>query len=372
VFWSYTFQDPDLALNSQGLAMARAFGQLRGEGVARLLLGGKRDDSRIAVLYSQPSMHAAWIQDGDIRSGRSARAQRHFASHQAWQETLHRLGFQFQYLSYEQLAMPLDRRRFDVLVLPDALALSEAEVNTIKAFLRSGGTVLADGTPGRFDEHVKARTALPLPTGGRLHVLDWVPGGDLAGQAGPLLAAAGPKPPAQVTVPIEQLVRYTDGASEYVALVDAPAVAHRVTFDQVGQIYDVRARRYLGRADHLDVPAGSARVALYALLPSRTDTLEVLARPTVLVGEAVDFSVVASSSERFRHVFAIRVYAPGGELREMYGSNLDAPMGAARGSFHLAWNDTPGEWRIVALDAATGASGEVRVTVKSGGGLAAK
>jgi hypothetical protein len=345
--------------------------------VARLLLGGRRDDSRLAVLYSQPSMHAAWIQDGDIRSGRSARAEHHFASHQAWQKALHRLGFQFQYLSYEQLAKSgLDRKRFDVLVLPDALALSEAEVAAIKSFLRAGGVVLADGEPGRFDQHVKARAVLPLPAGGGLHVFEPAAGGvlavALAAQAAPVLATAGPRPPAQVSAPVDQLVRYGDGTSEYVALEDAPAAAHRVTFSRRGHLYDVRAHRYLGQTDRLDVPAGSARVALYALLPARTEALEVLAKPTAQAGEAVEFTVAAQAAERFRHVFAIRVYAPGGELREMYGANLEAPTGQARGSFRLAWNDAPGEWRVVALDAATGVVGEARIAVTSAGGLLAK
>jgi hypothetical protein len=44
----------------------------------------------------------------------------------------------------------------------------------------------------------------------------------------------------------------------------------------------------------------------------------------------------------------------------MYGSNLEAPTGQGVGQFRLAWNDRPGEWRVVATDAATGVTGEAR------------
>ena len=373
IFWNYTFHDPDLQLNSQGVAMERAFGMLRGQGVARLLLSARRDDTRVAILYSQPSLRTAWIQDGKMRegwSGHSERYQQHMASHQAWQQVLHALGLQFHYLSYEQLAKHgVDRKRFDVLVLPDAIALSDAEVKRIKTFLTAGGTVLADGEPGQFDEHSKPRAHAALTASNGVHLVGLPQTDDEAERRGyvnqirPLLTAAGVRSPAQVSQPIAQVVRYTDGPAEYVALADAPSEAHTVTFDRSAHIYDLRARRYLGETGRLEVPAGSTRVALYSLLPGRVEAVEAKVSRPFGPGEEVDVAVLARAAASFRHVFAVHVYGPDGVLRPMYGANLDAPGGKGLHKFRLAWNDMVGEWRVVATDAATGVTGEARFVV---------
>ena len=49
-----------------------------------------------------------------------------------------------------------------VLILPHAIALSDAEVQAIKTFAQSGGTVLADTEPGLFDGHSRLRATQPL------------------------------------------------------------------------------------------------------------------------------------------------------------------------------------------------------------------
>jgi hypothetical protein len=71
-------------------------------------------------------------------------------------------------LSAEALA------RYRVLVVPSAIALSDAAIGTIARFAREGGTVLASGPDlGRFDDDGRDRggpallTSLMLPAGGR-------------------------------------------------------------------------------------------------------------------------------------------------------------------------------------------------------------
>ena len=49
-----------------------------------------------------------------------------------------------------------------MLFLPDAIALSDAELTAIRAFIGRGGTVLADTEPGLFDGHLRRRPAPPL------------------------------------------------------------------------------------------------------------------------------------------------------------------------------------------------------------------
>ena len=49
-----------------------------------------------------------------------------------------------------------------MLLLPDVLSLSDAEIAAIRAFAAAGGTVLADTEPGLFDGHGRRRDAAPL------------------------------------------------------------------------------------------------------------------------------------------------------------------------------------------------------------------
>ena len=371
VFWNYTMLDPDLALNSQGVAMERAFGALRGDGISRLLLGARRDHSRIALLYSQPSLYVSWIQDGDVRSGRSRRARRHHRVYFDWQKAIHNLGLQYHCLSYEQIAKQgLDRNDFDLLVLPDAIALSDAEVESVRRFAAAGGVVISDLEAGAYDDHGRKRPAPALTAADGLMMVS-VPeeARDFASEVTPMLKQAvdraGIGPPATVSAGSPQLVRFLDGAAEYVAIEDAPAEAHRVGFGRETHVYDVRDRRYLGKSDHLALPAGRSRVALYALLPEAVTELKVKAPSTAARGAEVQYRVAVNQSARsFRHVFAVRVYGPDGTLWHMYGTNLNAPKGTAKGSFRLGWDDPRGEWRLVVSDAATGVAAGAQFTVE--------
>ena len=56
----------------------------------------------------------------------------------------------------------LDQAGIKILLLPHAIALSDAELAAIRAFTARGGTVLADAEPGLFDGHLRRRPAPPL------------------------------------------------------------------------------------------------------------------------------------------------------------------------------------------------------------------
>ncbi len=91
------------------------------------------------------------------------------------------------------------------LILPHAIALSDAEVAAIREFAAGGGKVLADTEPGLFDGHSRRRASAPLA--GVASVPEamlrtgMAPGaGTLEGEAG-LLAAAGVVPRAVFRAP---------------------------------------------------------------------------------------------------------------------------------------------------------------------------
>ena len=120
----------------------------------------------VAVFVSQPSFRLQWLLDrkpgGGAWSDRSAgREYEDNAWRAARRETLQRLlGLGLQpHLITSLNADTLAGLR--VLILPHALALSDADIAAIRAFAASGGHVYADTPPGLFDAHLRRRAVAP-------------------------------------------------------------------------------------------------------------------------------------------------------------------------------------------------------------------
>lgn len=148
---------PDYRPRPGLLAYAADLAQVRG-GFGRLLLAARRNDSAVAIFYS-PACYRARIaamkvdeyyraadEQNDLLAGISA--------------ALADLRIGAHFVSYEQVARgELDQRTTPVLFLWGALALSDGEAAAIRRYLAAGGTVIADGEPGLYDEHCHRRAA---------------------------------------------------------------------------------------------------------------------------------------------------------------------------------------------------------------------
>ena len=140
--------NPDFALSESGSAYAEACRPLLG-GLGRLLKAYGRAHDGIAIHYSQASLRVATIE----KWNRAFDANRH-----AWVKAFERLGYQYHFISYEQLERgDLQADEYRVLVLPRSVALSEGEISAVERFAEEGGTVLADDRPGQFNRHCRAR-----------------------------------------------------------------------------------------------------------------------------------------------------------------------------------------------------------------------
>ncbi len=159
---------PDGRPGARGLeiaALAREIGA-----VMPALREGRPSPDPVAVLYSQESFRVQWLLDR--RAGDhdwAARDAEREGDDNAWRasrrvivQRLAAIGVQPRFVSGAMLARgALDGVR--VLILPHAIALSDAEVEAIRAFRAGGGAVFADTEPGAYDGHGRRRDRLPLP-----------------------------------------------------------------------------------------------------------------------------------------------------------------------------------------------------------------
>jgi hypothetical protein len=162
------FVRPDGNLGPRGRESAAYLSRIR-DGIGALLIGSERHVDPIAVLYSPASFRTQWILDarpkGQAWSARDTDseyednairvARRKFTS------AIEHIGLQHRFVSPGQIADGILGRRGDrVLILPHAIALSATEAARIREFVAQGGTVVADGEPGVFDQHSRR---LPKP-----------------------------------------------------------------------------------------------------------------------------------------------------------------------------------------------------------------
>jgi len=163
----FDYDSPDLTPKPFVAAMAQLFAELRGP-AARAIMHAKRDPAPVAIHYSHPSVQVAWMldsrEDKDTWPRRfsswEATHSRLALARNSWTKLIQDLGLSCDFVSTQQiLDGALRERGYQVLILPQSFAIGKEEANSIKAFVRDGGTAIADSLPGVFDEHCKRRTA---------------------------------------------------------------------------------------------------------------------------------------------------------------------------------------------------------------------
>jgi len=146
--WAQIF--PTLQLTERGRIFADVCRPLQ-EGLGKALMGAKRPPADIAMLWSQPSLYAAWgLSEGDtiadVRGGINPYHQ-YFFSRDAFRKAIISGGRQFDYVTESGIADgALDGRR--CLVLPGSFALDTTACEAIRSFVEGGGLLIADQGAG--------------------------------------------------------------------------------------------------------------------------------------------------------------------------------------------------------------------------------
>jgi hypothetical protein len=175
--------DPDGDFLRPGSARAKTLAPLFAEFEGPLgtaLLGARPRPDAVAILYSPASFRTGWLLDrqADAAAGAENWSRRRsetelqddalrVAMRRAAAAVAH-LGLEPRWLFPRSLAAgalrPGAQDGVRALLLPHALALSDAELSEIRAFVAGGGKVFSDVPPGGYDAHGRRRAA-PLRDG---------------------------------------------------------------------------------------------------------------------------------------------------------------------------------------------------------------
>ena len=122
----------------------------------------------VAIYYSHPSIQVSWFIDcqthGRTWINRSSSLNDRLAStvgtFWAWTKLLEDAGIQYNFYSYaDLLEKGLDPQQYRVLILPRTLALSDEEAQEMVKYVQAGGHLIADHSPGWFDQHLRGRAS---------------------------------------------------------------------------------------------------------------------------------------------------------------------------------------------------------------------
>jgi hypothetical protein len=254
-----------MRLTDRGKALAGVFAELKR--LAPRLMSLKRLDDRIAIHYSQASIRAHWMfdsrEDGDSWPRRfssyEAKNSRFARVRDSFIRVIEDLGLQSNFVSYEQIETgELVRGGYKALLLPQSVAMSPRECRQIEAFVRAGGTVIADNMTATMDAHCRR-----LPRG-QLDDLFGIRRSDVAWRQG---AGVDLVPPASATtaplLAYEHDLTLTTGTAVH-SSAGAPALIQRRDGKGRAVYLNVDMRGY-GR-DRLMPPRGDERRALFQRL----------------------------------------------------------------------------------------------------------
>ena len=371
-----------------GEAMAKTFAELRG-GLAALLIASAPRADPLAILYSPASIRLNWLlarqaegipwehrdseaedTDKTLRAGMRRAAA--LAAH---------LGVQPRWLTPDLLAGgALEREGIRALVLPQASALSDAEIDAIRRFAAAGGLLFADTDPGRFDGHGRRRAALPLADlapgrpAGLTRDLDPADPAPLAAFAA-LLHRAGVVPAVRLLDPRGQPAAgvtarlFADGAVTLIGVERDAAAATPVTLalPAAGVVYDLRRQRVLGRTDRVALTLDADGPALLAVAPAPLPPPTLAGPADAVPGVPVTLQVaLAEPSPAAVQVLRLDVRDPGGTPAPAYAATLRLRGAALSWPLTLPCDAPPGRWTVRAVDVMSQQGAELALRLQPG------
>jgi hypothetical protein len=410
------YVDKNGQVEERGREAESQYNELR-KGIGALLINSRRQSDRIAIHYSQPSLRVEWLLESRPRGGawatRSAKAERtdnnFLRLRESWCRLIEDNGLQYNFVSYGQLEQgELLRGGYRVMILPHSSALSALEAAAIHEFVAQGGTLIADGDPGAFDEHGRRLQQSQLtdlfassPESSaaehafgrgktvylKADVLDYHrdrvvgKGSETRDLVAKIFHGAGLQPAFQVTdeqgrpVSGVETHSFRNGAVTIVGLLNNPDLridelgppefrsnehfaqrrSLRLHLPEPLPVYDVRGGKSLGKQGQLAVDLDPYEPAIYAVSPKPLPEIKIAAPSRMKRGETGRVGIsVAEISPASMLILHVEVRNPAGQVVRYYSGNVRAPECRAAWELPFAFNDTEGSWKIEVRDVLSG------------------
>lgn len=166
--------------------------------------------------------------------------------------------------------------------------------------------------------------------------------------------------------PGAELVRFRYGGIELLGFAKRALTSEnyplkvQIKLPENEHIYDLRAGAYLGFTDIIRIKCEPMQRSAFALLPYEVKALKLSISPTeVKQGESIKFSAeIQSALAPEEHLIRIDVTGPYGESTIWFRQKLWTKDGRISRTLPLAYNETPGEWKLRATDVLSGKSAE--------------
>ncbi len=153
------------------------------------------------------------------------------------------------------------------------------------------------------------------------------------------------------------------------SVADQKTAQASATLNATGHVYDVRAGKYLGETDRIDVALTTGTARLYAVLPYRVRGVSVEAPAEARAGRvlSVGARVEAGDAPVGNHVVHIELTRDGERAIKPYARNVVTTGGAATVDFPLPLNAPAGQWLLTVTDVISGKVETRGVNVVGGG-----
>ena len=348
----------------------------------------------VAIYYSHESLMLSTLLGNETRFGQvetSGPLHDHLYSRQGAQYTVEDLLYQHDFVAPQQIVGKVKGKgegeqsneflsSYKVLFMPRILAMSDAEVAAVKAFLAKGGKAICDELPGGYDELGVKRAANPFAGVAGIAVLgrnfDDLDKDCRTAVKGFLEAAGATKALGcddMVAHFGREAMHYVSGDADVYAVIRMPGRSEDddaldFTFAKKGHVYDVRAQKYLGETDRVTAKTVLPEASVFAVLPAKVTGIGISGLPAK-VAAGVDLSLdflIGGGRDGARpsqasvpsYVLHVEVVPPSGKARFHMKRNLLTEGGKAHLDFAMALNDEKGTWRLRVTEPLTGMTAE--------------
>ncbi len=346
------------------------------EGVGKHLIHNLKSSPEIAVLYSQASIRAAFIEN---------RRDEHRDLRLKNIRLLRNMGVDFRFISYEQLADGiLEKTPCKLLILPDSTALSDAEIEAVRKFAAKGGKLFAEGMPGRREGNCRLRKESPLKPlfaspgnfltekidNSYLDALNYPESPENAGKIeAEQLRMEDRLKKAEVSAPqlvildengrkIRSAVIYprADASGNlFFGVLTANQAQRQATFrfPVKAHVFNLVNGQYYGETDRLNLPLHQGTPYAFMLLKEQPG------RPQLTVkGQEVEVRFPSPLDT----IAWVRIFRPDGTEAVPYAVNLPISKGIGRMKIPFALSDPPGSWKVTVREIISGKEESVPFT----------